>query len=286
MASPEIELYFSERGVVVHGGERVSDASFDTPRFAAIIAPWAGVRAVSLVDPWPRCQLTLHTHGSTQNVGLGVEPFDAQRMEAHLAAFVAEAERRGVPVRRGWLARPEVCWEPVDRFPAEALASAPAGGYRAQLGERVLAHRPAMHRHRVPAMGAFTGAYLGFFAVVPSLVPAAPLLIVPALAVCAAAGAAAGALLDRLPPRGPTHVRRHPEVAITTEHVWARLRGRAYRVPLATLAARLDTAHRKDGTPFQRHYVFGRAAALELEIRPGCPVEALLGARLATAQGD
>lgn len=65
------------------------------------------------------------------------------------------------------------------------------------------------------------------------------------------------------------------ELVVTPDHVYARRSSGTWRVPLPTLAERIDYP------PPQPVYVFGRRAKLLILHRDGCPVQATLDALLA-----
>jgi hypothetical protein len=139
-------LYWSEPGILIRGGKRVSDETFEHPGVKAVVIRWGEVREVEPVDPWPALRIdalswrTYHEETLTSYNG-----FDREDFARHVERFVNEvATRTPGALRRGWLERADVEWEPVRRMPGDHAEERGDGFYRTgqPVDPKVLASRP------------------------------------------------------------------------------------------------------------------------------------------------
>ncbi len=139
-------LYWSDPGIVIRGGRRVSDQTFEHPGVKAVVIRWGEVLEVEPVDPWPSVRIdarswkTYHEETLTSNDGRDREDF-----ARHVERFVkAVAKRTPGAIRRGWLDRADVEWEPVRRMPGDQVLEPGVGVYRRSqpVDPTVIASRP------------------------------------------------------------------------------------------------------------------------------------------------
>jgi hypothetical protein len=287
MATPESLLYWSERGVVLHGGARVGERTFDRPGLRAIVARWDQVAEVDLADPWPTMAIRLQLQGCSQREQLAIRDEHVDRWVEHMARFVREARRRGIEVEPGWLDREDIDWEQVRHWPARGSRQIGPGVYRAAPlpRDRIIAQARLAPSSRVLLKNAWTASAFGALLGLAAYGPAGAL-------VGGTAGLAFAGELEMLQLMLRTgdvspQLRDVRAIAVTRDAIYVRSGEEIiYRAPRSALAARVRTIHPRENqtgrspSGAEHTYILGRRATLTLPVTAAPEVISTLEASL------
>lgn len=215
---PRFPVEWSERGIVLHLQPpllmNVTRDPFDTTHPFAVLLEWFSVTRLEAVYPWPHFRVTWsggrkqHEFGPVVGaVEEAMTPSVAPLSFAEQVAALFEVVHRLRPdiVRLGWLAEPEVAWEPVERFPR-------ARGRRERLGAGAFRSTKQVAEEEAVAIRPRSSAWETF--------------------------------VDWMASTPDCPFRSHPrEVRVSREHLYAELTPRhIVRLPLSTLRARVGLA--------------------------------------------